>query len=121
MTSSTGAKVAKSISAVPLKLLTALLIASISFGCAHGKIPVIYDQVPNEPYDVIGKVQTHVEWHGLQWFWFWWHYMPGYSPIYKIHEKALIKEARKLNADAIINVKQLPHRAGATGEAIRFK
>ena len=98
-----------------------LIVSFFAAGCAHNKIPVIYDVPPKEPYDVIGTVETKVEWHGFQWIWFWWHYLPGYSPIHKIYEDSLIKKARKLNADAIINVKQLPKRAGATGEAIRFK
>ena len=102
-------------------LIGCLVFGMIVSGCAHGKIPVILDPPPAEPYEVIGPVETKIELHGLQWVWFWWHYMPWYSPVYKIHEKALIKKARKLNADAIIHVKQLPRRAGATGEAIRFK
>ncbi len=46
--------------------------------------------------------------------------MPWYPAVYKVHEKKLIKEAQALDADAIIHIKELPRRAGATAEAIRF-
>ena len=89
--------------------------------CAHHKIPVILEQKPDRPYEVIDEVETKVEWGGFQWIWFWWHYMPWYSSADSIHREALIKKAKKLDADAIINVKYLPHRSGATADAIRFK
>ncbi len=89
--------------------------------CAAKKIPVILDQPPEEPYEVIQKIEVQTEWNALHWLWHWWHYMPWYSAIYKMHDQELIKKAQRVNADAIINVKYLPHRQGATAEAIRFK
>lgn len=95
----------------------------ISFsGCVHNrKTPVILDHKPEQPYEVIQTVETEVDWGALQWVWFWWHYMPWYSSSNSIHRETLIKKAKKLGADAIINVKYLPRRSGATGDAIRFK
>ena len=97
------------------------LIFSLLAGCAHGKIPVVLEGTPAEPYEVIGVVETEVTWYSLQWLWYWWHYMPWYSSVHKVHEEKLVKKARKLGADAVINIEQLPHRSGARGEAIRFK
>ena len=97
------------------------LVVLIFFGCTHQKIPIILDHPPKEPYEVIAPIETKVEWHGLHWLWHWWHYMPWYPTIHKIHDKKLIKKAKKLHADAIINVEYLPHRQGAKAEAIRFK
>jgi len=105
-------------------LIVSFLLVSIFFnlGCAHHKIPVILDHPPKDtPYEVIGPVKTEVNWHSLQWTWFWWHYLPWYPSVFKIHDKALIKKAQALDADAIINEEYLPHRSGARGEAIRFK
>lgn len=103
------------------KLLLIGLVSLQILSCAHGKIPVIIDPPPKEPYQVIETIEVKEEWHGLHWLWHWWHYMPWYPSIYKIHDKKLVKKARKLNADAVINIKYLPHRQGATAEAIRFK
>ena len=102
-------------------LLAMILVVVLLAGCAHGKIPVILDHPPAEPYEVIQSIETKTDWHGLNWIWQWWHYMPWYSTIYKMHDKQLIKIARRLNADAIINVKYLPRRRGAVAEAIRYK
>lgn len=107
------------------KIFSGVLILSILIsllGCAHGrKTPVILDHKPEQPYEVIQPIEAKVEWGGFQWIWFWWHYMPWYSSSNSIHREALIKKAKKLGADAVINVKYLPRRSGATGDAIRFK
>ena len=97
------------------------LVPLLLGACAHHKIPVILERKPDRPYEMIGEVETKVEWGGLQWLWFWWHYLPGYSATYKTHNDRLIKEAQKLDADAIINVEYLPHRSGARGDAIRYQ
>ncbi|PIQ85265.1 MAG: hypothetical protein COV74_09925 [Candidatus Omnitrophica bacterium CG11_big_fil_rev_8_21_14_0_20_45_26] len=105
-------------------LVTCVLVTCVLvMACASTpkKIPVIYDVKPTDPYEVIGIVETKTEWHGLQWAWFWWHYMPWQSAIYKKHNEALIKKAQKLGADAVINITYFPKRQGAQGEAIRFK
>jgi len=103
-------------------VLTACLLAVLlTESCAsRGKIPVILDYKPDRPYEVIEEVETEVKWGPLQWLWFWWHYLPGYSAIYKSHNKKLVKKARKLGADAVIDIDYLPHRSGARGTAIRF-
>ena len=105
-----------------LSILVCLaLFLNLLTSCAHRKTPVILNHPPKEPYEVISPIETRVEWHGLHWIWHWWHYMPWYSAVYKIHDKKLVKKAKKLGADAIINVEYLPHRQGAKAEAIRFK
>jgi len=96
-----------------------LLLSFVS--CAHRKTPIILDHKPEQPYEVIQPIEAKVEWGGFQWIWFWWHYMPWYSSSNSVHREALIKKAKKLDADAIINIKYLPKRSGATGDAIRFK
>ena len=102
--------------------LVLICILSLTFvSCAQHKIPVILQHPPEEPYDVIAPIEAKTEWHGLHWLWHWWHYMPWYPAITKVHDKKLIKEAQKLNADAIINIEYLPHRQGAKAEAIRFR
>ena len=98
-----------------------VLILACLAGCAHGKIPQVFNQPPKEPYEVIQTVETTVHWGHLQWLWFWWHYLPWYPSVYKVHDKALIKKAQKMDADAIINVEYLEKRSGARGEAIRYK
>ena len=104
-----------------LNVFILLLIVVLGFGCAHGKVPVILDHPPQESYEVIESIEVIKEWHGLQWLWHWWHYMPWYPTVHRVHDKALIKKARRLGADAIINVEYLGHRQGAKAEAIRFK
>jgi hypothetical protein len=96
------------------------LAAAIIVGCAHRKTPVLLEVPPERPFEVIQEIETKVEWHGMQWLWFWWHYMPWYSASHRVHNKTLIRKARKLGADAVIDVKYLPHRAGAQGKAIRY-
>ena len=102
------------------RTLCLLLVAAYAAGCVHGKDPVILNEPPREPFEVIGPVEVKTEWHGLHWLWHWWHYMPWHSSIYKIHDQKLIRKARKLGADAIIKVEYFPHRRGAKGEAIRY-
>ncbi len=103
------------------RFICLVITFSLLSACAHRKTPVILDLPPkDQSYEVIAPIETLVEWHGLHWLWYWWHYMPWYSSIYKTHDKKLIKKAKKLGADAIINVEYLPHRQGAKAEAIRF-
>lgn len=100
----------------------AILILALFVGCAHRKkTPIILEQQPAQSYEVIQPIEAVVRWGKFQWVWFWWHYMPWYSSVNSIHREALIKKAKQLDADAVINVKYLPKRSGATGDAIRFK
>lgn len=105
----------------PRVIFATVLAIAMILGCARGKIPVVLDYKPSESYEVIGTVETKTEWHGLQWLWYWWHYMPWYPSIQKYHEKHLVKKARKLGADAITNIRFFPARKGARADAIRFK
>ena len=97
------------------------LVSIFLYGCAHHKTPIILDQNPDRPYEVIQPIEAIVNWGHFQWVWFWWHYAPWYSSVNSIHREALVKKAKQLDADAIINIKYLPHHGGATAEAIRFK
>ncbi len=98
-----------------------ILAGLVLQSCAHQRIPIVLETDPEQSYEVIQKIEVKVEWGKLQWLWFWWHYLPWYSAVHKVHLKELVKEAQKIEADAIMNVKYLPHRQGATADAIRFK
>ena len=57
----------------------------------------IFEQTPNKPYEIMGKVHSHCRWN-----WFF-----GWAGCSKNAMKDLLKEeAAKLGANAIINVKQ---------------